>query len=676
MSFKDFRSLMLDHINGMLAAASKLYVVDVNKDELWETYLNTFKPEYNKLYIKRSEHDCSACRHFIKSFGNIVTINSKNEIVTIWDFDAQSEEYQPSIDACAKFIRKHSISDVLVTKETKFGIESNKSMLENGDVVTFDHLYYVLPLARVYSGRETVDTMMAKYRDARNVLKRSLDEITDDSVETVLDLIAQNSLYKGEEWKGLLEKFLSVKKEYAKIAENKKGNYCWLASDKHGEVLSKIRNHSIGVLLQNISAGMELDKAIRKYEAIVAPTNYKRPKAIFTKKMVEEAQKTINELGLMDALGRRFAVLDDITVNNIIFANRDASKRIAGSVFDKLKEEKFDKKSLKKLEKISIGDFIKNVVPTASSIELLLEGRHEGNLVSLIAPKNKESKTMFKWNNNFGWAYHKNLTDSMKENVKAAGGKVDGVLRFSIQWNDKNDNRDDLDAHCVEPDKNEIYFLSKCSRLTGGELDVDIIHPTGVAVENIIYPSLSKMIDGTYRFYVHCFSSRGAKSGFKAEIEFDGQVYQFEYDKPLDYKEKIDVAKVLYRKGVGFEIVESLNGTTSSKKVWNIDTNKFHPVQVMMFSPNYWDEQNGIGNKHFFFMLKNCINDTNPNGFFNEFLKEEFMKHKRVFEALGKEMRVEESNDQLSGIGFNSTQRNSVVVKVSGTFNRMLEITF
>jgi len=75
-------------------------------------------------------------------------------------------------------------------------------------------------------------------------------------------------------------------------------------------------------------------------------------------------------------------------------------------------------------------------------------------------------------------------------------------------------------------------------------------------------------------------------------------------------------------------------------------------------------------------MLDKCINDTNPNGFFNEFLKEELMVHKKVFEALGSEMKVADSNNQLSGVGFSSTQRNEIICKVEGSFTRTIKIIF
>ena len=140
--------------------------------------------------------------------------------------------------------------------------------------------------------------------------------------------------------------------------------------------------------------------------------------------------------------------------------------------------------------------------------------------------------------------------------------------------------------------------------------------------------------------------------------------------------EYVQVAIVSVDKDHNLSITHLLKESASGREVWGLKTNQFVPASVIMMSPNYWDEQKGIGNRHFFFMLKGCINPENPNGMFNEYLKEELLKHKRVFEALGAKTAVKDDPEQLSGIGFSVTKHDNVIVKVKGNTERTMKVIF
>lgn len=685
MEFKEFRNMISDHFKTMTKDVDRLFEVGVDKDEMWNTYLDSFPTGTNEIFRKRREYDCSCCRQFVKQIGSAVVIKN-NKLETIWDLGIHDDKFEPVAKAMSDFVRRHCVTDVYVSKFKKVGTEYNYEQYEDGTMKKWEHFQIILDDKFVDKTARSIGDIKGGFRDTKNVFKRSLDEISMDALDTVLELINSNTLYKGEEWKTVLMEFKRYKKEYEKLnSDDDRDLYAWKNSVEAGIAIGRIRNHSIGTLLVNVSNEMDLDTAVKKYEQIVAPTNYKRPKAIFTKKMLEDAKKTISELGYMDSLNRRFATLDDITVNNILFSNKDAAKRVSDSsdIFGELeKQAVVNPRKFSRVEEITANDFIKNVLPSAKEVEVLVENKHSNNFVSLIAPCNKDSKSMFKWNNGLSWAYSGNITDSdMKQNVKAAGGNVDGVLRFSIQWNEDGRDNCDLDAHCIEPNRNEIYF-SNCrkpslSSMTG-QLDVDIVHPNGkVAVENITWSDKSKMKPGVYKFFVNQYSG-SARNGFRAEIEFNGEIYSFDYSNSMRTGQDVYVADVILDTNGEFTIKEKISGNSkvSSRTVWGISTNEFTPVSVVCYSPNYFDEQDGIGHRHLFFMLNGCKNDEEPNGYYNEFLKSELEKHKRVFEALGSKCHVEDSEDQLSGIGFSMTKRAELVVKVKGATERILKIKF
>jgi hypothetical protein len=669
MEFKNFKKQFQENVKKVLTDAEHLFVTDIDKEVIWNTYLNSF-PEN-----QRQEFNCSHCRHFLKPYANVVAIKD-NKLVTFWDFDTE-EPYSYVVKCMNTIVLSSSINNVFVNKFKELGVDYNHVSKPGAPVAKWEHFHLVMPAKFVNGSSASEEALMGQYRDVKNVFKRSLEEITADAIDTTLELIAQNSLYRGEEFKSMIEVFHKYHKAYNKLPEGEKENYCWIQSIKAGASIAKIKNHSIGTLLMNISEGMELDHAVSAFEKIMAPTNYKRPTVILTKAMIDKAQKEIVDLGFENSLGRRFATIDDITVNNVLFANRDSKK--AMNAFDELKgETTVNAKKLTKVEEITIEKFISDVLPKTTKVELLMESRHSNNLMSLVAPKDVTAPTMFKWHNNFSWSYSGEVTDSIKEKVKAAGGNVVGDFRVSLAWN----NSDDYDLHMMEPDGNHIYYPNKRStHPSSGTLDVDANGGDGLRpdpVENIIYTDKRRMLEGRYRAYVNNYSCRNRDSyGFTVEMEFMGEIYTFEYDKFIADGENVTVAEFTYSHAKGIEFIKSLdmNSSVKSKEVWGIHTNQFQSVALMMFSPNHWDEKVS-GNKHYFFIMSGCKNPGTPRGFYNEFLKEDLLAHKRVFEALGSKMKVEDSDSQLSGLGFSSTNKNSIICKVEGAMTRTLKINF
>ena len=89
--FVVFKQKLQEHFNEMQKNATHLFEVNVDKDELWNTYLDSFPEGTNKIFRERREHDCSCCRQFIKAIGAVVMIKDMkmHTIYTIKNPDAK-----------------------------------------------------------------------------------------------------------------------------------------------------------------------------------------------------------------------------------------------------------------------------------------------------------------------------------------------------------------------------------------------------------------------------------------------------------------------------------------------------------------------------------------------------------------------------------------------------------
>ena len=652
-------------INGVTVSA---------KDTLYVTYQHAFPKGSNDVFRQRPVHDCTCCNQAIRAMGNVVAIID-GQIETIWDVQIPTEPvYQQVAFKMANLVRSWELDDQYLHYSNKIGTDRSPEVID-GETIYWEHFAAELD-DKFVMPEDDIAPFLSKRRGIRDVFVRGLETINTESIDTVVDLLANGSLYRGEEKESNLTTFRDAVVAYNKI-EGELPRKLWAftqATHLH-PAITRMRNTSMGTLLVDIQDGMDLEHAVLKYEKIMAPENYQRTIAVITKVMKEKAEKFVAAEGIEPSLHRRHAKPTDITVNNVLFANRKARSLIAGSVFDGL-ETSNSKPDFSRVESVSVADFIEKILPKAEALELFVENEHLGKLVSLTAPVYPDSKPILKWDNNFCWSYKGEVTDAIKEKVKAAGGVVDADLCCRLAWW----NTDDLDIHMEEPDGTRINFRDRHSRRTGGQLDIDMNAPSSVKtrtpVENIFYKDRSKLTEGVYKLTVNNYQLRERiDPGFEVNIDFVGQVWKFNTDKILADGATVLVAAFRYGKKTGIEIIESLPFTTKSTTEWGVKTQEWTPVNMVMLSPNHWDD-NRAGNKHWFFVLDKCLNPEPARGFYNEFLSEKFSEHRKVFEVLGAKIKAPHSDEQMSGLGFSSTQRSSVMCRVSGAFNRVIKIVF
>lgn len=660
-----------------------LFRLDVSKDDLKVLYLTSFPAGTDPMFRERTEHDCNCCKSFIGTMGGAAAY-IEGQWETIWDIDPDGVDpaYLVVAKALSEYVKCHKVRDYFFHDEPTAGKDQTFEEIIGGSK-TWRHFFVNLPSAALVRAGQSIGTAMGKPRDVRNVMLRGLKEITNGAINTTLDLISSSSIYRGEEFRHTIASFQVLKNEFDALAtDEEKETFAWVHSGKVIEPVATIRNTAIGTLLTDLSEGMPLERAVAAFEAKVAPTNYRRTTALVSKQMIEMAKATITKLGLMSALERRYATLRDITINNVLFADRTARSAMGSNAFDAISAGlPTQVKNVDNLEEVGIDKFLSDILPRAKEIEVLIENRHQPNFVTLIAPVDPTAGQLLKWDNGFSWDYISGTTDSVKERVKAAGGNITGDVRFSLAWY----NYDDLDLHMTEPNGFQIYFGTRKSEKSGGTLDVDMNaggRSSRTAVENIVYKDRSKMPEGVYKLMVTNFQKRESIDvGFEVEYEFMGVTQRFVYGKAVPEGTKVIVMTFAYTHKDGIKILESLPSSGDvalpGQEVWGVKTQTFQRVNAVMLSPNYWDGQVGLGNKHYFFMLQEAHNDGAARGFYNEFIKNELEPHRKALELVGAKMLTNKSAEQLSGIGFSTTQRNHAVVRVkTDATSRQYKVAF
>ena len=649
--FDDFADEIMSQFNLMVESGNPLVRVSP-KDSLFTTYLENIKPEDNPIFRERRYFDGNYDHNFIRRVGNLAMITPEYKLVSLWDFDSYTL-FENARKAMSKSIHDGQIVDIYLEKEFVAGHKPNKDN-ENPDII-WEHYYVELPNKLVNT--RNIDTKKHEARDAHDVLKRTVQEVNIDDLNTIIDLIKENNLYRGQEFLSNLQKWVKLKKDYDK---NPSGEYLWFKAIQHGRSIG-YRSTVIGTLISDLYDGVELEKAINLYEAKVAPHNYKRPKSIVTTKMVEEAKETLEKLGFLDSIYRRPAKLTDIPSDKILFTSQEQK---AFNVFDDMTKDSKASTKKSKVEdakEMSIHELL-DELKNLQKLELLPTHSLQANQIVLTEALNQDAPSPFLWSNTLSWAYiNSDTADAVTLRVKNAGGNVDGDVRVSLSW----DNKDDLDL-AVYKDNDEydcIYYGRR--RELGGELDVDANAHSIVdePVENIFWKSINNLANGKYTVKVNNFNKRtNENQGFTLQFATTEGIQTFTYPendvnhKPfLVFEKENNTVKLI-------QISEKLQCQSNT-----VSGDKFIEIKNVLMSPNTWEQE--VGNKHFILLTDDVEVNEPVRGFFNEQLNSKLSPHRKVTEILGSKLKIQaadfEPTDIAKGYGFSETMDANLILRLT-----------
>ncbi len=713
---KELMKLMQSFIDSALKEGAILVTTKFDSEKLWELYLSNLAEEDNPIFRdpSSSSHNCRICKDFLRRYGNLVLVYPGYRARSIFNFSEASQTiYEKSFIAMSTYIERCKLDTIFVetlnnllefkyekTRRTgkssyTLGISSNKkrytreeaekysnSRIRPNQVVEFNHFSLVVPKEYIDTTSMTQNSIISQYRDNKTNIRKGFEQISIETLELVSSLFNEGFLKFPEQYPQMIQSQLEQRSYWDNLNSRQEEIYLTLSCRDN----SRFRSSLVGVLCREIEEGKKVTDCINSWNKRVDPANFKVTKSFVTKKQFQEADKVLSGQGYHNSFDFEGVHLGDIDPELILHQNQDVEGIPEMKIFQEVGSGgsgRFKRADINKLSSISMEKFLKEVLPTASKVEILFENRHTNNLVSLFKPR-QESKPIL--NTPISWTYKRGHSgvSQIAETVKSLGGDIEGFIRFSIAWSGKDStDNSDLDAHCNITNNSRkiaetINFRKKFSSTHEGKLDVDIQTPkqdervNDQAVENIVFKDKNKLKNTEFVFKVHQYSERNSK-GFKAEFQIANEIFSYTYKHPLPRKKFVPVVQVVFDEKGDYVIKHKLAHSENVTEHWNIETGSFHQVELICPSPNYWSGKEK-GNKNYMFFIKDCFPNEKLKPFHNDMLIPSLYKFRKQIQFLSEYKKVQLSKNHLAGLGFPSSIQDEIVVKVYGKFKRMLKV--
>ena len=296
------------HFNACVAKyGTQLFTCTADGAALYQVYLDGFDDAE-----QRQIHSCNCCRRFFELYGNLVFVSDDGVMVPAMWPEVDSGLYAGPMKAVRKAMLAGKVNGVFTAAEAVW-----KS--RNGSAPEWKH-FEVIPTA-VPLHRDRLLTpyqSMAAKREDFNTVSRAIAEFTRETVETALQILKTDALYRSEKvigqanWLAKLHELRAAYKRpgYGSCWEN----VLWREIAAAPDGFCHPRSSVIGSLLEDIAAGKPFEDVKRAFDAKMHPAQYQRPQAAPAAGNIKRAEEIVAKLGIAPSLPRRQARLDEMRV--------------------------------------------------------------------------------------------------------------------------------------------------------------------------------------------------------------------------------------------------------------------------------------------------------------------------------------------------------------------------
>lgn len=367
--------------------AGNLFTTDAF--DLFVTFLTNLPAE-------QAIHTCNACHSFVKHFGSLAVIDTNGTHVSaLWGSAFVPEFYRASMAAMFAAVAKARVTGVFLSSDRIWGTPNTGPWTHMS--ATPRHVHP--------KGLLTAYQAMAAKHESFGTVARALADFTPDMLTQALRLLEADALARSEKFVGPVKWLADLHGRRASTRNSRhRDNILWSAIATAPEGYCHPRSSVIGLMLEDIAAGLPFDDIKARFNAKMHPLAYQRPQAPPSAGNIKAAEAAVEKLGIARSLERRFARVDEIETVWRPSERPDASA--PGSVFGHLRPKAASVRTVD-LPPVTMTweKFARTVLAGAEKLEMMVPS--SGNFMAYVTAQHADAPNIMKWSNPVShYVYH------------------------------------------------------------------------------------------------------------------------------------------------------------------------------------------------------------------------------------------------------------------------------